>query len=134
MALQQARLATCPRLQVGGIVIDEEERRILMASHNGAPRGEPHCLDKGCDVVNDHCRRAVHCEKNLAVYAGRALMRGNLVLITHTPCYDCAGLLVQTGIRKLIYLEHYRDANYSRPGVERLLQAGVEVLHRPLAA
>lgn len=134
MALEQARLATCPRLKVGALVVDEQENIILATAYNGAPTGEPHCLDVGCDVVNDHCRRAIHCETNLCVRGGRPLMKGRLVVITHVPCYACAGLLVQTGISRLAYLDYYRTPEYSAPGISRLERAGIEVWRHALTA
>lgn len=134
IAQEWARLATCPRLQVGAVVVDEAANVVRASAYNGAPTGEPHCCDVGCLVIDDHCRRAIHAEDNLCIFAGRPQMQGQLVVITHSPCFRCAGLLVQTGIRALAFLEYYRSAAYSQPALDRLRAAGIEVWHAPCDA
>lgn len=134
IAREWARLATCPRLHVGAVVVDQRENVIVASAYNGAPTGEPHCSDIGCLLVDDHCRRAIHAEDNLCIFGGRPQMRGKLVVITHTPCFRCAGLLVQTGIAELAFLEYYRSAEYSQPAIARLETAGIKVWHAPLDA
>lgn len=55
--------ATCPRAAIGVVLVDRH-RRIISTGFNGAPRGEPHCTDVGCEIFADHCVRAVHAEVN----------------------------------------------------------------------
>lgn len=55
--------ATCPRASIGVVLVDRD-RRIISTGFNGAPRGEPHCTDVGCEIFADHCVRAVHAEVN----------------------------------------------------------------------
>ena len=60
-----AKRSTCHRAQVGAIII--KDKRILTTGYNGAPRGLPHCLDTGCEIVDGHCVRTLHAEQNAII-------------------------------------------------------------------
>ena len=60
-----AKRSTCHRAQVGAIII--KDKRILTTGYNGAPRGLPHCLDAGCEIVDGHCVRTLHAEQNAII-------------------------------------------------------------------
>ena len=61
--------ATCPRATVGAVVV--KDNRILSTGYNGAPAGKPHCIDVGCQMVDDHCDRTIHAETNAVTQAAR---------------------------------------------------------------
>lgn len=64
-----AARATCPRASVGAVVV--KDNRILSTGYNGAPPGKPHCIDIGCQIVDDHCDRTIHAETNAVTQAAR---------------------------------------------------------------
>jgi dCMP deaminase len=151
MALVASQRGTCDRLQVG--VVFSKEGRIIMTGYNGAPAGMPHC-DHSNDILGfkmveaqtlnpdkQHrnpglvfdvplpeigCTIAQHAERNAIAYAARhgVALGGSEAHVTHMPCYDCAGSLINAGIERVVYLEPYRKTN----GVELLRSAGVEVV------
>ena len=92
---------TCPRAQVGAVVVKDD--RVIGLGYNGAPRGEEHC---GCILERrrgrDHCIKAVHAEVN-AVLNGYGDMRGATLYCTHESCYDCLRLLLNAGIKRLVF-------------------------------
>lgn len=67
IAKEVASRSTCPRAAVG--VVITINNRILATGYNGAPAGKPHCDDIGCEVVDDHCVRALHAEANAVAQA-----------------------------------------------------------------
>jgi dCMP deaminase len=114
-----ATRSTCSRLSVGAVLV--REGRILSAGYNGAPSGVAHCqhADEG------PCRVAVHAEANAVAFAARhnGGAEGATMFVTHSPCGDCAGLLINAGITNVVYGTAYR----SGAGVVRLAEAGVRV-------
>ncbi|KKL26258.1 hypothetical protein LCGC14_2397100 [marine sediment metagenome] len=87
--------STCPRASVGAVVVSEDNR-ILSTGYNGSPSGEPHCIDVGCDMVDDHCQRTLHAEVNAIAYAARAgvSLRGSRLYLYSDPdsygvCREC---------------------------------------------
>ena len=69
IAFEVASRSTCPRALVGAVIV--KDNRILSTGYNGAPAGKPHCSEEGCNLVNDHCTRAVHAETNAIAQAAK---------------------------------------------------------------
>jgi len=69
IACEVAQRATCPRAQVGAVIV--KDNRIISTGYNGAPAGEPHCIDEGCIMENNHCQRAIHAEVNAVCQAAK---------------------------------------------------------------
>lgn len=114
LAQAAAMRASCPRASVGAVAVDPG-RCLIVSGYNGAPSGQPHCLDVGCDLRErygrESCHRARHAEANLIRWAtqhGRSL-DGATVYVTHQPCRDCAHLLVMARVSRVIYLGDYPD-------------------------
>lgn len=78
-----ARRASCPRASVGAVIVDRR-KHLVSVGYNGAPAGEPHCIDDGCIIEDNHCQRALHAEVNAIVNATKSL-RGTTIFITHPP-------------------------------------------------
>ncbi|AAL81722.1 dCMP deaminase [Pyrococcus furiosus DSM 3638] len=99
--------ATCPRLRVGAVAV--KDGYILATGYNGAPRSMDHCIDKGCILVNGHCHRAVHAEQNVIAMAARKgiSLEGATLYVTHFPCDTCFKLLINAGIKEIVYEEMY---------------------------
>jgi len=121
-----ATRATCPRAQVGAVVV--LDRRILTTGYNGAPSGVAHCSDAGCLMVDGHCLRATHAEANALIQGARhgVALHGGTLYTTHRPCAGCAKLVISTGIVRVVYEESYLD-----PSAERLFSEA-HVLVEPL--
>lgn len=105
--------ATCTKLRVGCVLV--RDSRILSLGYNGAPRREPHCKDVGCDLVvvdgRESCKRSIHAEANAllnAAYMGASTKDATL-FCTHTPCYECAKLLLNAGITTIVASSIYDD-------------------------
>ena len=99
-----ASRATCPRASVGAVLV--RDNRILATGYNGSPQGEPHCLDVGCLMVNDHCERTIHAETNAVGWAARygVAVEGARLYIwssrgSEPPCRDCRKVLDAAGVR-----------------------------------
>ena len=99
--------ATCPRLRVGAVAV--KDGYILATGYNGAPRGMDHCIDVGCIIVDDHCHRAVHAEQNVIAMAARKgiSLEGATLYVTHFPCDTCFKLVINAGIKEIVYEEMY---------------------------
>jgi len=69
IAKEVASRSTCPRASVGAVI--SKDNRILSTGYNGAPSGEPHCLEVGCLMINNHCERTIHAETNAVVQAAK---------------------------------------------------------------
>jgi len=99
--------ATCPRLRVGAVAV--KDGYILATGYNGAPRGMNHCIDVGCMIVNGHCHRAVHAEQNVIAMAARKgiSLEGATLYVTHFPCDICFKIVMNAGIKEIVYEEMY---------------------------
>lgn len=111
IAKDVARRATCDRLHVGAVIT--RGGRILSTGFNGAPRGLPHCDDVGHELKEmggrSSCIRVVHAESNAVINAARdgVAIDGSTIYTTASPCYDCAKLIINAGINRVVYGEHY---------------------------
>lgn len=102
-----ASRSTCPRASVGAIIV--RDKRVLATGYNGAPSGEPHCIDAGCLVVDGHCQRAIHAETNAIAQAARfGIPIGGATLyywdsLGRTQvCVKCLQLIKAAGIKEII--------------------------------
>jgi dCMP deaminase len=96
--------STCARLKVGCVI--SRDGRILVQGYNGAPAGMPHC-----DYPHEpeDCL-AVHAEANAIAFAARwgVMLEGAMLTCTHQPCLNCARLIINAGISRVIFSEPYR--------------------------
>ena len=117
-------MATCDRKAVGAVLVDRRNR-IVATGFNGAPSGLPHCCDVGC-IMDDgnHCVRVIHAETN-AILEGmkRGEIEGSTMYVTVFPCMRCLALMIQGGVRRVVYDEVYR----SKDQLEFATTAGVEL-------
>lgn len=117
-----ARRSTCNRAQVGAVVA--QDGRIVSTGYAGAPSGLPHCSPETCNT-SAPCTRTVHAEAGAISYAARSGIRleGATLYCTHCPCIDCAKLIINTGIKRVIYGQAYRKTE----GLELLRTVGIIV-------
>jgi dCMP deaminase len=127
MALSVASRSTCDRKSVGALFV--RDRTVLSTGYNGSMRGLPHCDEVGHLMEEGHCTRVIHAEQNAIVQAARhgTRIEGSALYVTASPCWTCFKLVVNVGVRRIIYREFYRD--------ERIFGAakelGIELLHLP---
>ncbi|OGN01228.1 MAG: deaminase [Candidatus Yanofskybacteria bacterium RIFCSPLOWO2_02_FULL_43_10] len=102
-----AQRSTCDRANVGAVIA--RNKVILSTGYNGAPRGLPHCDDVGHEIVDGHCVRTIHAEANAIAQAARngAAIEGATIYLTISPCYDCFKMMINGGIKEVIYKEFY---------------------------
>lgn len=131
VAFLVASRSTCLRRQVGAVMVRSE--RIISTGYNGSPRGIVHCDQAGClrNTMNipsgqryELCR-GVHAEQNAiinAAYYGMATA-GTILYSTEQPCLICARMIINAGIRSVIYSGSFQDDL----AFELLKEAQVEV-------
>ena len=128
IAVDVSKRSTCTRHKIGAIVVTGDE--IKSSGYNGNPRGLPHCAEIGCirDLESipsgermEVCT-GVHAEMNALLQAGKGANGGTLYS-TIVPCNTCAKMIINAGIKRVVYLEDYPESM----GRDLLTQAGVEV-------
>ncbi|MBK7581733.1 MAG: dCMP deaminase family protein [Myxococcales bacterium] len=109
IAREVATRSTCERKHVGAVIV--REKMILATGYNGSIRGLPHCDDEGHLMEDGHCVRTVHAEANAIVQAARNGMRveDSGIYVTASPCFGCFKLVANSGIRRIVFGEFYRD-------------------------
>ena len=109
--------STCLRRQVGAVIV--KEKRVLSTGYNGAPKGLKHCAEVGCirqqNNVESGTRhelcRGVHAEQNAviqAAYFGVSIKDAS-IYTTNFPCVMCAKILINAGIREVVFRDDYID-------------------------
>lgn len=122
-------LSKCNRLKVGALIIKDD--RIISTGYNGCVSGgsnkcEELVLDGGSSVpIRQTKKEVIHAEFNAIAFAARngTATNGCDLVLTHSPCFDCARLIIQSGIKEVYYAEEFRDLD----GVEFLKNNGVKV-------
>lgn len=102
-----AKRSTCQRASVGAVLA--RDGRIISMGYNGAPAGVRHCEHSADDT--EPCLRTVHAEANAIAFAAKNGVEtdGAELYCTHSPCNDCAKLIINAGIARVVYWERYRD-------------------------
>ena len=114
IAQDVARRSTCIRRQIGAVIV--VGGKIKATGYNGAPAKMRHCLDIGCMRDKEHIAsgeqqqrcRAVHAEQNAIIQAGERAFGGTIYSLTF-PCVICAKLIINVGIKRIVYLTAYPD-------------------------
>ena len=133
MAVLTAKRSTCLRRQVGAVIVTD--KHIIATGYNGAPRGVPHCDEKGgclrqqlnvpSGERHELCR-ALHAEQNAIIQAatlGQSI-EGGTIYVTNQPCVICAKMIINAGISRIVVKEGYPD----ELAVEILREAGLSIV------
>jgi dCMP deaminase len=123
MAVHAATRSSCCRKQVGAVLV--RNHRVLSTGYAGSVRGQPHCLDVGCDIGPDGgCQRTVHAEMNAVAQAAAngVSTEGATCYCTLLPCYVCFKLLANAGVVRIVYREPYRITRT----IEEAARCGIE--------
>lgn len=123
-----AKRSTCDRANVGAVIA--RNKVILSTGYNGAPRGLPHCDDVGHEIVDGHCIRTAHAEANAIAQAAKngTPIDGASIYLTISPCYDCFKIMVNAGIKEVVYGNFYMSRYEASKAVLTLAKkAGVKL-------
>lgn len=121
MAAVWARNSYCTRRKVGAILV--KDKMIISDGYNGTPSG----FENVCEDENGVTKPYVlHAEANAITKVAKSSnsSQGATLYITASPCMECAKLIIQAGIVRVVYLEEYRITD----GIDLLRRAGVEVV------
>lgn len=124
--------STCIRRQVGAVVV--KDNRILTTGYNGAPSGCRHCQEIGCvrqslgvpsGQRHELCR-ALHAEQNAIIQAAKYGINidGACIYVTTQPCVICAKMIINSGIKRIVYRGEYPD----ELAMQLLNEANIEVV------
>jgi dCMP deaminase len=121
MARVWATNSYCKRRQVGALIV--KDRMIISDGYNGTPSG----FENECEDENNRSKPYVlHAEANAITKVAKSnnSSEGATLYITASPCMDCAKLIIQAGIIRVVYADEYRIVD----GIELLEKAGIEVV------
>ncbi|HIS11442.1 MAG TPA: dCMP deaminase family protein [Candidatus Avibacteroides excrementipullorum] len=125
MAVIWAENSYCQRRKVGALIV--KENMIISDGYNGTPSG----FENVCEDENNMTKPYVlHAEANAITKIARSSnsSEGATLYVTASPCIECAKLIIQAGIKRVVYAEKYRLED----GIELLRRAGVEVEFLPI--
>jgi dCMP deaminase len=126
MALIWAENSYCKRRKVGTLVV--KDKMIISDGYNGTPSG----FENICEDDNNLTKSYVlHAEANAITKLARSSNNsdGATLYVTASPCIECAKLIIQAGIKRVVYGEKYRLDD----GIRLLQRAGIEVVYLELA-
>lgn len=100
---------------------------IISDGYNGTPSGFPNVCESSEGVTLPY---VLHAEANAITKVARSnnSSDGSTLYVTASPCMECSKLIIQSGIRRVVFSELYRITD----GLDLLREAGVEVVHLPL--
>ncbi|OPX30568.1 MAG: cytidine deaminase [Candidatus Omnitrophica bacterium 4484_171] len=124
--------STCLRRKVGAVLV--KDKRILATGYNGAPTGIVHCEVTGCLREKLHVPsgerhelcRGLHAEQNVILQAALhgISVNGSTIYITNAPCSICAKMIINAGIKEVIYADSYPD----RMAQDFLKEANIKII------
>lgn len=114
----------CTRRQVGALIV--KDKMIISDGYNGTPSGFENICEDENDVTFPY---VLHAEANAITKIARSgnNSQDSTLYVTDSPCIECAKLIIQAGIKRVVYKRAYRLTD----GVDLLLKAGIEVTHMP---
>ena len=121
MASIWAENSYCRRRQVGALIV--KDKMIISDGYNGTPSGFENVCEDEQNVTKPY---VLHAEANAITKIARSnnSSDGATMYVTASPCIECAKLIIQAGIRRVVYSEKYRLED----GVDLLRRAGIEVV------
>lgn len=125
MALIWAENSYCKRRKVGALVV--KDKMIISDGYNGTPSG----FENICEDDNNLTKPYVlHAEANAITKLARSSnnSEGSTLYVTASPCIECAKLIIQAGIKRVVYGEKYRLDD----GIRLLQRAGIEIIFMDL--
>ena len=120
MAAVWAKNSYCKRRQVGALLV--KDRMIISDGYNGTPSGFENICEDENGVTKPY---VLHAEANAITKVAKSgnNSKGATLYVTASPCMECAKLIIQSGISRVVYRDEYRLTD----GVDLLRKAGIEV-------
>ena len=114
----------CERRKVGALIV--RDNMIISDGFNGTPSGFPNI----CEENNITFPYVLHAEANAITKVARSnnSSEGSTLYVTASPCMECSKLIIQAGIKRVVFSDLYRIQD----GLDILRKAGIEVVHMPL--
>lgn len=121
MALEWSKLSHCKRKQVGALIVNEG--MVISDGYNGTPAGFNNCCED--DEGNTHWY-VLHAEANAILKVAKSTnnAKGGTLYLTLSPCKECSKLVLQSGIKRVVFINAYKDNS----GIQFLNEAGVETI------
>lgn len=122
MASIWAENSYCHRRKVGAIIV--KDKMIISDGYNGTPAGFENICEDENGVTKPY---VLHAEANAITKVARSnnSSNGSTLYVTASPCLECAKLIIQAGIRRVVFNDLYRLAD----GIELMRRAGIECVH-----
>lgn len=126
MAEIWAENSYCKRRRVGAIIV--KDKMIISDGFNGTPSGFENVCEDEDGLTKPY---VLHAEANALTKVARSnnSSEGATLYVTSSPCLECSKLIIQSGIKRVVYNDVYRLSD----GLDLLRRAGVECLHLPLS-
>ena len=120
MAKEWSKLSHCKRKQVGALVV--KDRMIISDGYNGSPTGYDNCCE---DEDGKTLWYVLHAEANALMKIAKSTNNANeaTLYITLSPCKECSKLILQAGIKRVVYCNDYKD----KDGLNFLEESGIDV-------
>jgi dCMP deaminase len=120
MALEWAKLSHCSRRKVGALIV--KDKMIISDGYNGTPTGFDNCCE---DKNGDTHWFVLHAEANALTKIAKSNHNANgaTLYITLSPCKECSKLILQAGIKRVVYINQYKDQS----GLDFLKEAGIAI-------
>jgi dCMP deaminase len=115
IAKEVSTLSYCQRSKVGAVIV--LDGNIISFGFNGTPKGMDNCCEDENNITFPY---TIHGESNAILKAAKSgqSMKGSTLYLTLSPCIDCCKLILQSEIKRVVYLEEYRD----KTGIDFLKQ------------
>lgn len=124
MAAIWAENSYCQRRKVGCLVV--KDKRIISDGYNGTPSGFENVCEDDNNITKPY---VLHAEANAITKLARSHnnSEGATLYVTDSPCIECAKLIIQSGIKRIVYSQQYRLTD----GIDLLRRAGIEIVYLP---
>ncbi len=117
-----AKNSKCKRMQVGSLIV--KDKSIISDGYNGSPSGFPNICEHD-DITLPY---VLHAEANAITKLARGTQSsdGSTLYVTLSPCYECSKLIIQSGIKRVVFSDIYRKPE----SIAFLAEAGIEILRK----
>ena len=125
MARIWAENSYCVRRQVGALIV--KDKMIISDGYNGTPSGFENICENDMGVTKPY---VLHAEANAITKVAKSANNcdGGTLYVTTSPCMECSKLIIQAGIRRVVFSEKYHNTE----GLDILAKVGVELVHLPI--
>jgi len=122
MAKEVSTLSYCVRAKVGSVIV--KSGNVISFGYNGTPSGSDNCCEEEVDGKLVSKQEVLHAESNSVLKAARMGFStdGATMYVTLSPCRDCAKLILQSGIKRVVYLELFSRDNGSVDFLKQFIQ------------